>query len=127
MQAVAIEVFSRPVAFSRADSGVDYYRKRYGVYKALWLRVYTRAVYDFVQYRKSKSIRKRREYECARRWLFEIDGGLDLVCAAFELPLNKLRARARIMTKKDVKKLEHLERDGLFSRVLGGVGGGNGR
>jgi hypothetical protein len=121
------EAFIRPQSVSRPDSGVDYYQKRYGAYAVLWLRVYIRAVFDFVQYRRSKSIRKRREYECAKRWLFDNDGGFDIVCSAFELPLERLRTKAMTMTKRDVKKLEHLERDGLFSRsieALGGVGGG---
>lgn len=103
---------------SRADYGSDYHQKRYGAYAVLWLRVYIRAVFDYVQYKHSKSIKMRREYECARRWLFDIDGGLDIICFLFGLPLDLLRDRARNMTKKDVKKLEHFERDGMLTRVL---------
>jgi hypothetical protein len=79
--------------------------------RVLWAQVLKRAVFDYVMLRNSKKLTDRRDYISARRWLFSQDMGLIDACHVFGWPLERLRARARTMTRDEVKKMEFRDRN----------------
>lgn len=101
-------------------SDSEYLSKKYGSYRTLWIRVYIRAVFDFVQYRDVIDVKLRRHAEDAHRWLFEPAEGFNSfehICEVFDLPLATLRSFACKITKEDVKRMEHIDGDGLILRA----------
>jgi hypothetical protein len=99
-------------AYSRTDS----YRRqeRYAWVKLLWRKVIVRAIYDYVLWKDIPRTRKRHDAQDAARWLFEtsdLNNSLECVCLIADVDPEKIRAYARIATKAEVKKLEHIERD----------------
>jgi hypothetical protein len=101
-------------------SDSEYLSKKYGSYRTLWIRVYIRAVFDFVQYQDVTDVKLRRHAEDAHRWLFEPAEGFNSfehICEVFDLPLATLRSFARKITKEDVKRMEHIDGDGLILRA----------
>ena len=87
---------------------------RYVGIRVLWLKVIIRAVFDWVTYRDSNKLDKKKCADSAQNWLFnenELFNGLDNVCVILELSSERVRVWARSMSKDQVTKMEHLERD----------------
>jgi len=88
--------------------------RRYAGIRALWLKVIIRAVFDWVTYRDSTKLDKRKYADSADAWLFQknlLFNSFDNVCRQLDLDPNQIREQVRKMTKDDVSKIEHLERD----------------
>jgi hypothetical protein len=82
--------------------------------RLIWRKVIVRAIYDYVLWRDDPKIAKRHWAEDARKWLFEeseLNNSLSSVCFWAGVDIEKVRYYARIATKADVKKLEHIERE----------------
>lgn len=109
-----------------APAGPD---ERYAGFKALWAKVIIRAVFDWVTYRDSPKVEKWKVAEAAASWLFEpneLFNGFENICRILDISPEQIRAKARAMTKDNVFKIEHRERDGRVPddvRLL--VQGGN--
>lgn len=87
---------------------------RYVGTRALWLKVIIRAVFDWVSYRESTDLQKLKLAESARNWLFEkseLFNGFENVCFQIDLAPEKVRTWARSISKEQVAKIEHLDRD----------------
>ena len=92
-----------------------YNAERYIPYRILWIRVIVRAAYDYALWRESKEIRLRKIALDAERWLFEpstLELGFESICEKYDFPVEKIRKRARLLTRDDVKKLEYRDRNG---------------
>ena len=88
--------------------------RRYAGIRALWMKVIIRAVFDWVTYRDSTKIDKLKYAESAHSWLFQksfLFNSFENVCKHLDIDAEKVRSNARRMTKDDVAKIEHLERD----------------
>lgn len=88
--------------------------RRYAGVRALWMKVIIRAIFDWVTYRDSTKVDKKKYAESAHDWLFEknyLFNSFDNVCRYLDISAEKIRIRARKMTKDDVAKIEHMERD----------------
>jgi hypothetical protein len=97
--------------------------RRYAGVRALWMKVIIRAVFDWVTYRDSTKIDKLKYAESAHDWLFEknvLFNSFENVCRHLDIDPIVIRQHARKMTKDDVAKIEHLERD--YEVVKGPVG-----
>ena len=89
---------------------------RYAGIRALWLKVIIRAIFDWVSYRDSTKFQQKKLAEQAYNWLFNpsiLFNGFDHICAILEIPPEKVRLKARSMSKEQVAKIEHLEREGF--------------
>lgn len=87
---------------------------RYVGIRVLWFKVIIRAVFDWVSYRDSLKFFQRKLAESAATWLFQESNlftGFDNICVQLDLAPAKVRKWARSMTKDQVTKMEHLERD----------------
>jgi hypothetical protein len=118
-------------SFGKADVYVNQYpitcwdfqhtsSDRYVGYRALWLKVIIRAAFDWVTYRDSTKLENFKEAEKAAKWLFEpseLTNSLDSVCRMVDLPPNKMRMWAKNLSKDQVAKIEHLERETSYSPV----------
>jgi hypothetical protein len=99
---------------------------RYAGYRALWLKVVIRAIFDWVCYRDSLKLEKRKMAENAATWLFEpskLINGLESICHSLDLSPELVREKARQMSKEQIAKIEHLERDGGGPEVKALLGG----
>jgi len=96
-----------------------YMREIYGPVRVLWAQVLKRAIFDYVMLRDSRKLKDRRDYISAERWLFSSDVGLVDACKVFGWPLEKLRNRAKEMTKIDIRKMEFKERDCFTTNEFG--------
>lgn len=88
--------------------------KRYAGVRALWMKVIVRAVFDWVTYRDHSKLEKRKHAESAHSWLFDkslLFNSFDNVCKYLDIDPERIRSRAKMMTKEDVAKIEHMERD----------------
>lgn len=88
---------------------------QYVGYRALWLKVIIRAAFDWVQYRDSSKLEKRKDAESGYKWIFEpseLDNSFENICKMIDLPPENLRTWAKTLTKEHVAKIEHLEREG---------------
>ena len=88
--------------------------RRYAGVRALWMKVIIRAVFDWVTYRDSTKVDKKKYAEGAYAWLFQknlLFNSFETVCRHLDLDPERIREQARKMTKDDVAKIEHLERD----------------
>ena len=88
--------------------------RRYAGVRALWLKVIIRAVFDWVTYKDSTKLDKKKYAEGADAWLFQkslLFNSFENVCRQLDLDPNQIREQVRKMTKDDVSKIEHLERD----------------
>lgn len=78
------------------------------------MKVIVRAVFDYVTYKKSNRLQQRRWAITAHNWLWGTSIGffnnLENVCFHLGIDPNKVRMRAKTITKNDVKKIEHLDR-----------------
>jgi hypothetical protein len=93
----------------------SYNPERYVPYRLLWAKVIIRAAYDYALWKDSKELRLRNYAQDAEKWLFEpstLELGFENICFKFDFPIEKIRIRARNLSKEDVKKLEFRERHG---------------
>jgi len=87
---------------------------RYLWVRLLWGKVIIRAMFDYVLWRDSKDIKLKRCSMEAEKWLFEpslLHNSLVNICEFISADVEKIRRYARSMTKGDVKKMEHIERE----------------
>lgn len=88
---------------------------RYSGIKLLWAKVIIRAAYDWVTYRDSTKLEARKIAEAAQAWIFgpsELFNGFENICHYLGEDPKYLRRRILSMSKKDVAKIEWLERSG---------------
>lgn len=93
--------------------------------RLLWRKVIIRAIYDYVLWKDSISVRKRHDAQDAARWLFEpsdLNNSFEHICFYADVDMEKVRSWARRATKDQVRKLEHIERERRdFLHLLGGT------
>jgi len=91
--------------------GVD---RRYAGTRALWMKVIIRAVFDWVTYRDNTKVDKKKYAESAHEWLFKknlLFNSFENICRNLDLDPERIRTQTLKMTKDDVAKIEHMERD----------------
>jgi hypothetical protein len=87
---------------------------RYSGIRALWLKVIIRAIFDWVAYRDCLKLEKKKVAEQAYIWLFHANktfNSFENLCAILDVSPYKVRKKAMSMTREQVAKIEHLERD----------------
>lgn len=88
---------------------------RYAGFRKLWGRVIQRAIYDWVAWRDSSKLDKKKEAERAEVWLFSpsvLFNSFENICMMLDIDPENVRCRARSFTKDEVLKAEHIERSG---------------
>ena len=93
----------------------SYNPERYIPYRLLWAKVIIRAAYDYALWKESKELRLKKFAQDAEHWLFESSNltfSFESICFAYDFPIERIRQKARALTKDDVKKLEFRERHG---------------
>jgi hypothetical protein len=89
--------------------------ERYAGVRALWLKVIIRAIFDWVSWRDSKKPEHRKVAEQAHLWLFRpgktVFNSLEGICEFLDISPAMVRSTALTMSKEQVIKVEHLERD----------------
>lgn len=93
---------------------------RYVGIRVLWLKVIIRAVFDWVSYRDSNKLQQKKLADNAYSWLFlenRLFNGLENVCGLLDLSSERVRIWANSMSKDQVTKMEHLERDHVVSNM----------
>lgn len=88
--------------------------ERYAGVRALWIKVIIRAVFDWVSYRDSPRLMQKKLAESAALWLFqpsELFNGFENVCYYLDVDPSLVRRWARTMSREQVAKIEHLERE----------------
>lgn len=91
---------------------------RYVGYRALWMKVIIRAAFDWVSYRDSDKLDKLKDAESGHNWIYGkgcLFNSFENICHMIDLPPEKIRAWAKKLTKDQVNKIEHLERDSSIS------------
>lgn len=81
--------------------------------RALWIKVIIRAVFDWVSYRDSDQLGKRKMADSAANWLFEPNvtfNSFSNVCYYLDVDPGRVRVWAKKISRKQVAKIEHLER-----------------
>lgn len=94
---------------------------RYAGFRKLWARVIQRAVYDWVEYRDSTKLEKRKIAESAEAWLFKpnaLFNSFENVCDILGIDSTQVRERARRITKDEVLKAEHVDRAGREQKIF---------
>lgn len=89
----------------------SYVAEHFWPYKALWARVLVKAICDYVVFREAKTLKQKREFKKVSHYLFEEDPGFLIHCAAAGWSPTMVRKRALAMTKDEVRKIEHRDRD----------------
>lgn len=105
---VLVDVVPAPPAFVS---------RQYDWIKSLWVYVVRQAVHDYVKWKKSRNVERRRVAMDAYKWLFEpskLPNSLENVCAIIGTSVEEVRNRAQAMTPSDVKKYEFMERERLY-------------
>ncbi len=82
--------------------------------KALWAKVIVKAICDYVMFKDADTLRGRREFLRVKDWLFGKDTGFIGVCETIGWPPKMIRQRALSMTKDEVRKIEHRDRDPIL-------------
>jgi len=88
--------------------------RRYAGTRALWMKVIIRAVFDWVTYRDNTKVDKKKYAESAHEWLFKksiLFNSFENICKNLDLDPERIRKQTLKMTKDDVAKIEHMERD----------------
>ena len=88
--------------------------RRYTGVRALWMKVIIRAVFDWVTYRDNTKVDKKKYAESAHDWLFNknlLFNSFENICRNLDIDPQRIRSKALKMTKDDVAKIEHMERD----------------
>lgn len=86
---------------------------RYDGVRALWIKVIIRAVFDWVTYKSSTKLAQRRLAESAFIWLFRPSlffNGFESICSCLDVSPAVIRAWAGRITRRQVAKIELLER-----------------
>lgn len=94
---------------------------RYAGFHKLWLRVIQRAIFDWVAWRDSSKLEKKKQAELAETWLFKpsvLFNSFENICHLLEIDPEVIRRRARSFTKDEVLKAEHIERSGRRIETL---------
>jgi hypothetical protein len=97
------------------DLRPSYVAEHYWPIRALWARVLVKAICDFVVFKEAKTLKGRREFKKVEQWLFGEDTGFLSVCEAVGWSPLRIRAKATTMTKDEVRKIEHRDRDPVMS------------
>jgi hypothetical protein len=87
---------------------------RYAGVRALWAKVIIRAIFDWICWRDSPRLDKKKVADQAEAWLFEpneVFNSFDNVCEMLDISPRLVRESARKMSKDHVAKIEHMERD----------------
>lgn len=87
----------------------------------MWLKVIVRAAFDWVSYRDSDKLIQRKLAESAHAWLFQpsnLFNGFDSICLSLDVDAEKVRKWVKGLSKDQVAKIEHLERDHSYSSAL---------
>jgi hypothetical protein len=96
--------------------------ERYAGARALWLKVIVRAAFDWVTYRDSDRLQQKKLAENAFIWLFEpskLFNGFENICFYLDIDPERVREKIRMLSKDQVVKIEHAERDhGYSARLL---------
>jgi hypothetical protein len=90
-------------------------RDRYAGDRALWLKVIIRAVFDWVSYRDSNKLLQKKIAEGAEGWLFQsstLFNSFENICLSLGVLPEDVRRWARGLSKDQVAKIEHLDREG---------------
>ncbi len=80
----------------------------------LWARVLVKAICDYAVYREAKTLKGKREFKKVEQWIFGEDTGFLVVCEIVKIPPQMARHRASTMTKDEVRKIEHRDRDPIL-------------
>lgn len=94
---------------------------RYAGIRALWIKVIIRAIFDWVTYRDSLDLKRKKEAENASTWLFKpsvVFNSFENVCYYVGLNPDDVRDQVQSMSKEDAKKIEYLERSDREGREL---------
>jgi hypothetical protein len=86
---------------------------QYAGIRALWVKVIIRAIYDFVNYRNASGLTQLKWSREAYNWMFNTDprdGSFNGVCYHLDINPEAVRAWARTATKRQVAKIEYLDR-----------------
>jgi hypothetical protein len=87
---------------------------RYAGVRALWAKVIIRAIFDWISWRDSDRLDKRKIADQAHSWLFEpneVFNSFENICEMLDISPAMVRAKAKSMSKDHVAKIEHLERE----------------
>jgi thymidylate synthase ThyX len=98
-------MYQDPISSSRDD--------RYMGYRALWLKVVVRAVFDYVTYKDCSKLDKKRLADTAETWLFKPNicfNGFENICRMLDIDPDRVRERALSLSQADVDRIKHYER-----------------
>lgn len=105
---------------------VPYSEGHYHSIRALWARVIVRAICDYVLLKEARDLKGKRDFRAVNRWIFDENTGLKGICDLLGWQIEEVRSRALSMTRDEVRKIEHRDRDKpalmLESSVDHGVG-----
>lgn len=107
MTRTPISMFQDSIPYISSDDGSA------GI-RALWLKVVIRAVFDWVQYRDSTRLPQKKLADSAKGWLFEpseLFNGFENLCESLDVDPNKIRKWASGLSRDQVAKIEHLDRE----------------
>jgi hypothetical protein len=82
---------------------------RYAGFRVLWLKVIVRAISDYVTYKDCSKLEKKRYADGASVWMFRPNvcfNGFENVCRMLDIDPNRVRSRARKLSKEEVANLE---------------------
>lgn len=88
-----------------------YVAEHYWPIQALWARVLVKSICDYVVFKEATTLKGKREFKKVAWWLFGEETGFLSVCEAVGWPPAMVRKRALSMTKDEVRKIEHRDRD----------------
>lgn len=92
--------------------------ERYAGARALWIKVIVRAAFDWVSYRDSDRLLQRKLAENAQAWIFKpsrLFNGFENICLSLDLDPDRVRQWVSGLSKDQVAKIEHLERDHSYT------------
>ena len=87
----------------------------------MWLKVIVRAAFDWVSYRDSDKLLQKKLADSASLWLFEpsdLFNGFDSICLSLDIDPCRVRSWVKGLSKDQIAKIEHLERDHGYSAAL---------
>lgn len=93
-------------------------RDRYAGARVLWLKVIIRAAFDWVAYRDSDRFSQKKIADNAFLWLFSSNhlfNSFESICMSLDILPEGVRDWARSLSKEDIEKIEHLDREGKTS------------
>jgi len=81
---------------------------------AFWIKVVTRAAFDWVSYKESNKVDLKKLADEAYKWLFlpsNMSNSFEEVCSMLDLEVGTVRKWVQSLTKDQIAKMEHLERE----------------